>query len=78
MALRVLMHLLPALLVLVAVVVGWRVPWAGAVGFLGLAGVYAATTRRPDWILVIAGPLALVGILFALSWRYGGETRAGA
>jgi hypothetical protein len=43
---------------------------------LGLAAVYAMSTlRRLEWILVIAGPLALVGVLFALSWRYGPPRR---
>jgi hypothetical protein len=71
-ALALLVHLVPSLLVLGAVAVAWRRPWVGAVVFLGLAAGYAMSTlRRPDWILVVAGPLALVGVLFALSWRYG-------
>jgi hypothetical protein len=71
-ALALLAHLIPSLLVLAAVAAAWRRPWVGAVVFLGLATVYAASTlRRPDWILLIAGPLALVGVLFALGWRYG-------
>jgi hypothetical protein len=67
-ALAAVMHLGPALLALVAVALGWWRPWAGAGAFLALAAGYAALTpERPDWILVIAGPLALVGVLFALS-----------
>ena len=68
-ALALLVHLLPALLVLAAVAAAWRRPWVGALAFLGLAVAYAAMAwRRPDWILVIGGPLALVGALFAASW----------
>jgi hypothetical protein len=68
--LALLVHLVPALLVVATLVVAWRRPWVGALVFLGLAAGYAAMVpRRPDWILVIGGPLALVGVLFALSWR---------
>ena len=69
-ALALLLHLVPTLLLLAVVAVAWRRAWVGAVVFLGLAVVYAAMVpRRPDWVLVIGGPLALVGVLFALSWR---------
>jgi len=38
-------------------------------------GVFYAviTTRHPDWILAISGPLFVVGMLFFLSWRRGGK-----
>ena len=77
-AVALLLHLIPAFLVLAAVAVAWRYPWVGAIVFLGLAATYAASTlRRPDWILVIAGPLALVGALFALSWFVQRGARGG-
>jgi hypothetical protein len=61
-------HLLPALIVGLLVAAGWRYPWVGAVGFGGLAVAYAAmASQRPDWILLISGPLALAAALFALS-----------
>jgi hypothetical protein len=69
-AVVLLVHLVPALLVLGAVALAWRRAWVGAVAFVGLAAGYAAVVPdRPDWILVIGGPLALVGVLFAVSWR---------
>ena len=67
---EVALQLVPALLLLATVAVAWRRAWVGAATFLALAALYAATTtRRPDWVLAVAGPLALVGALYALSWR---------
>jgi hypothetical protein len=47
----------------------------GAAAFIGLALVYGATAPRWDWILVISGPLAAVGLLYLLSWRLGSADR---
>lgn len=63
-----LIHLVPALIVLLVVLVAWRRPLFGAVAFPLLAGAYAVTTRRMDWVLVIAGPMALAGVLYLASW----------
>ena len=64
------MHLVPALLLLALVVLAWRWEWVGGVGFISLAIVYATIARsRLDWVLVIAGPLFVVGALFLWSWR---------
>jgi len=40
------------------------------VAFTGLAIVYAMTMSRGrlDWMLLISGPLAIVGVLFLWSW----------
>jgi hypothetical protein len=66
-----LVHTLPTLVLLAAVAVAWTRPLVGAVVFLGLAALYAAMAlRHPGWILAISGPLALVGVLFAMSWRH--------
>ena len=63
-------HLLPAWVLVATVVLAWRRPWIGGVVFTALAVLYAVTTlNRPDWILVIAGPLLLVGGLYFWSWR---------
>ena len=63
-------HLLPALILLTLVAAAWRREWIGAVTFTGLALVYATTMSRGriDWMLLIAGPLLLVGMLFFASW----------
>jgi hypothetical protein len=62
-------HLIPALVLLGAVAASFRRQWIGAVVFIGLAGVYAATVSngRLDWILLISGPLLVVGVLFLWS-----------
>lgn len=62
-------HLIPSFLVLLVVAVAWRREWVGAVAFIGLAVAYAVMVRwRVDWVAVISGPLALVGVLFLLSY----------
>lgn len=70
-------HLAPALAVLLVVAIGWYWPLAGALGFLAAAALYAwsAPRGRLDWVLAISGPLAIVGIAFLWSW---GRTRARA
>jgi hypothetical protein len=62
-------HLIPALLLLGTVIAAWRRESLGALVFLSLAIFYAANTlHRPDWILAISGPLALVGAIYGLVW----------
>ena len=61
-------HLIPAAIVGLVVAIAWKYPWAGATGFGALALVYAAMAqKRPDWILAISGPLAVLAVLFAIS-----------
>jgi hypothetical protein len=70
------MHLIPAALVGLVVAVAWRFPWVGALAFAGLAVAYAVMVpRRPDWILVISGPLLLAAALFGLSGAFGRSGR---
>lgn len=64
-----LLHLVPTFVLLLAVLLAWHRPWVGALVFSALAVVYAASVpARPDWILVISGPLLAVGLLFLWSW----------
>ena len=54
---------------LAIVAVSWRREWLGAIAFIGLAVAYAMTIpSRVDWMLVISGPLLVVGALFLWSW----------
>ena len=65
-----LLHSAPALFLLAVVAVAWRYDWLGGAVFVALALFYAAwAADRPDWILLISGPLLLVGGLFLGSWR---------
>src|SRR5205814_9351575 len=66
----VLMHLLPALLVLAAVALAWRFPLAGGVAFAGLALASAIGGRGgPGLIAVIGPPLLRLGALVVVLRR---------
>jgi hypothetical protein len=62
-------HLTPALIVLALALLAWRAPRLGGAAFVALAGLYATTMARGrvDWMLVIGGPLLIVGALFICS-----------
>lgn len=65
------MHLIPNLIVLVALIVAWKWEWVGGVLFIGLGLFYIISTwGRFHWsaYVAIAGPLLLVGALFFLNW----------
>jgi hypothetical protein len=63
-------HLVPAALVLAIVVLAWKWPFAGGVGFVLLALGYALSVGfRIDWVMVISGPMLMTGLLFLWSWR---------
>jgi hypothetical protein len=68
-AFAVAVHLVPPAIVLLIAAIGWRRPGVAGSLFLLLAGAYAVSVGMAhyDWILVIAGPLALVGALFVAS-----------
>jgi hypothetical protein len=70
-------HLMPALVVLALLVASFRWQWVGGVSFIGLAVIYAMTMSRGrlDWMLVISGPLAIVGALFLCSWIHRSRLR---
>jgi hypothetical protein len=72
-----LLHLLPTLLLLAAVVLAWRWEWVGAVAFIGLAGLYAFDARRHlEWVALISGPLLAVGLLYLWGWRHHAQLHA--
>lgn len=63
------MHLVPTAIVVVVLVLAWRWEWVGALVYLGLALYYTLTTlSHPTWILAIAGPAYVIGLLFAAGW----------
>lgn len=62
-------HLVPTLVLLLAVAVSWRRDWVGGVIFVALSLLYALKAApRFDWILTVSGPLLFVGMLFFWSW----------
>ena len=69
------MHLLPNLALLAVVILAWRWPWVGAIGFLGFAGWYLVTFGMTnnwsfDWSVyaLLAGIPALIGVLYLADW----------
>ncbi len=73
----VAIHLVPAIMLLVIVAVSWRWEWVGGIGFVGLAVAYVAMVPgRLEWILVVSGPLLVVGALFLWSWWFHEELHA--
>lgn len=75
------MHLVPTIAALVVLAIAWRWKWVGGILFIALGLFYIILAgSRVDWsaVLLIAGPLFLVGVLFLLNWRYREEIRAGA
>jgi len=72
-----LLHMAPTLLLLLVVAASWRWEWVGGAVFIILAVLYGVPVwSRGDWLLVISGPLLLVGLLFLWSWRHHRELHA--
>lgn len=68
-----LVHLIPAYLVLIALYIAWRRERWGFVVFIALAGLYAVWAwGRANWpaLLVISGTLVIIAILFLLASTY--------
>ena len=71
-ALALLVHLIPTVLVLMALMVVWRREWIGAVLFPLLAVIHLVTKwGQFHWSVyaVIDGPLLLIVVLFWVNWR---------
>lgn len=68
--LALLIHLVPACLVVVVLIVAWRWEWVGAAGLTALAVGYAVRVglRHPDWVVTISGPMIAIALLFLLNW----------
>ena len=74
-----LIHLAPAVGVLLVVAASWRWEWLGGTTLVVLAAVYGVLAWRSghvDWSLIVSGPLLFVGVLFLLSWRHHKELHA--
>jgi hypothetical protein len=67
--LNFIIQLVPAYIVLITLIIGWKWDLAGCLIYLVLSLFYAATAyRHPLWILAISSPLLLLSILFFISW----------
>jgi hypothetical protein len=71
------MHLIPAGIVLGALVLAWRWEWTGAVLYVAAAVAYGVRTlpRHPSWFVAIAGPLLVISAMFLLNWMKRPEMR---
>ena len=77
-ALALLMHLIPTALVLIALMVGWRREWIGAVVFPLLAVFHLVTKwGQFHWsaYALIDGPLLLMAVLFWVNWSHRAALR---
>ena len=67
--LSLLIHLVPAAIIVLVLVFAWRWEWVGALVFGGFGIVYwLRDVRHPNWVVVISGPLFFVAALFLVNW----------
>ncbi|HJQ98974.1 MAG TPA: hypothetical protein VJ826_11725 [Candidatus Polarisedimenticolaceae bacterium] len=72
-------HLVPTLILAAVVALSWRWEWVGALAFTGLGVAYAYVSHdRPSWVVAVALPLLVVGLLYGWSWRHRRELHAQA
>jgi hypothetical protein len=80
--LALLIHLIPTGIILVVLAVSWRWEWVGAILFSVLGVLYIVMFwgrfKLHVYLLVISGPLFLVGFLFLINWLYRKQIRAGS
>ncbi len=73
-----LIHLTPVYVLIVTLLFAWRWEWIGTVVFFGLAMMYvfqAWDTQALSAIVLISGPLTVIGMLFLLNWIYKADIR---
>jgi len=76
-ALGLLMHNIPALILLAVLIISWKHEIVGGVLFIlaGIAYIAVSAFNQLEWYLVISwglqisGPAFLIGILFLINWR---------
>jgi hypothetical protein len=72
-------HLIPTAIIVLVLAVSWRWEWVGGVLFIAAGILYLSNPRtwhHLSWIVVMSGPLFLVGALFLLNWLKRAEIRA--
>ncbi len=82
------MHLIPAFVLIAALILAWRWEWVGAVLYAGaglLYVVWVVSMSRPVppamrliWALCIAGPAFVIAALFLVNWLKRGELHSHA
>jgi hypothetical protein len=77
--LALLIHLIPAFLILIVLIVSWRWELVGGIIFTALGILYLVSSwGRFPWVtyLIVSGPLLLVGVLFLVNWAMKSELRS--
>ncbi len=71
------MHLIPSILLTIAILIAWKWEWVGAALFIGWAIWYVVFTRGEYWVayVVIAGLPALIGLFFLAGWIWRKQIR---
>jgi hypothetical protein len=71
------MHLIPSILLTIAIVIAWKWEWVGALLFIGWSIWYVAFMRGFPWIAYafIAGLPLLIGLLFLTGWIWRKQIR---
>jgi len=78
-AVALLWHLVPAAVVVIALVIGWKRELTGAILFIGLAlfYLYWGWGQFPKiTYLMMSGPPFLIGVLFLTGWVFRREIKA--
>lgn len=75
--LALFMHLIPTMLVVIALIIAWRWERIGAALFVALAVFYLVMSGGEGWSWIIAGPLLLLGTLFLFDWMAGVRFKTG-
>jgi len=73
------MHLIPSILLAIAIVIAWKREWVGAALFVGWAIWYVINMGGFDWFVyvIIAGVPALIGLFFLAGWIWRNQIRTG-
>ncbi len=68
--LGLIIHNIPSLILLVALILSWKkYEIVGGITFILAGLIYAILARRLLWgVLIITGPALLIGILFLIEW----------
>jgi hypothetical protein len=78
-ALGLLMHNLPSIILLLVLILAWRKEWTGAIIYSLFGLLYLFTNLgHMHWsvIVLIPGPLVLIGLLFLLAWYKARRTES--
>lgn len=77
-----LIHLIPAGIILIALVISWRWEWIGSIAFTALGVVYIVIFRDREFswsvYVIMSGPLFLLSVLFLINWLCRKQLRTGS